>query len=361
MHAPERLSLLGRPARYATGVEELGGGLFAWLQPNGGLGESNAGLVVGEREALLVDTLWDLRLTRRMLEGFASHLAQAQITRLVNTHGDGDHCWGNQLLRGKDIVATRAGAADMAREDPGRLKLLSKAGGALTGLDGRRVPAVGRVGRLVSQFSGASKAAGLGAFLRMLSAYDFDGIELTLPTLTFQGRHSLSVGGREVELIEVGPAHTPGDLIVHVPDEHVVFSGDIVFIGVTPIIWAGPVENWIAALQRIVELAPRAVVPGHGPTTDLEGVEVMRAYWEFVAAAVRERLASGLDAYAAARDVVHSPEFAQQPFAAWDARERIAINAAIIERNDRGEVGRVSEQTRVRLLANMGELGAELG
>jgi glyoxylase-like metal-dependent hydrolase (beta-lactamase superfamily II) len=249
----------------------------------------------------------------------------------------------------------------MAREDPGRLKLLSKAGGALSGLDGRRVPAIGRVGRLVSQFSGASKAAGLRAFLRMLSAYDFDGIELTLPTLTFQGRHTLSVGGREVELIEVGPAHTPGDLIVHVPDERVVFSGDIVFIGVTPIMWAGPVENWIAALQRIVELAPRAVVPGHGPTTDLEGVEVMRAYWEFVAAAVRERLASGLDAYAAARDLVHSPEFSQQPFAAWDARERIAINAAMIDRNDRGEVGRVSEQTRVRLLANMGELGAELG
>jgi hypothetical protein len=58
---------------------------------------------------------------------------------------------------------------------------------------------------------------------------------------------------------------------------------------------------------------------------------------------------------------VHSREFAEQPFSQWDARERIAINAAIIARSDRGERGRVSEQTRVRLLANMGELGTELG
>jgi glyoxylase-like metal-dependent hydrolase (beta-lactamase superfamily II) len=146
-----------------------------------------------------------------------------------------------------------------------------------------------------------------------------------------------------------------------VPDQRAVFSGDLVFVGVTPIMWVGPVENWIRALDRIVELEPRTVVPGHGPTTNLEGVRAMRAYWEYVAAAVRERLASGLEPYAAARDIVRSREFAEHPFAEWDARERIVINAAIIARSDRGEGGRVSEQARVRLLANMGELGAELG
>ncbi len=67
----------------------------------------------------------------------------------------------------------------------------------------------------------------------------------------------LEVGGRRVELIEVGPAHTPGDAIVWVPDARVVFSGDIVFSGVTPIMWAGPASNWIAALERIAALEPR--------------------------------------------------------------------------------------------------------
>lgn len=361
MHSASDLSLLGQPVRYATGVQDLGGKLFAWLQPNGGLGESNAGLVVGEGESLLIDTLWDLRLTRRMLEGFAAHLQNAPITRLVNTHGDGDHCWGNQLLRGCEIIATRACADDLAREDPRRLKLVGKAGGALAGLDGRRLPpAAARLGTRLSELSGAAKVAGLGAFMRMLSAYDFEGVELTLPTVTFDGEQELLVGGRRVKLIEVGPAHTPGDLIVHVPDERLVFAGDLVFVGVTPIMWAGPVENWIAALDRIAALAPHGVVPGHGPITDLEGVQAMHAYWEFVASAVRERLKSGLDAHSAARAIVHSPEFAQQPFSRWDAAERLAINAAMIERNDRGERGRVSEQARVRLLADMGQLGAEL-
>ena len=58
-------SLHGAPARYAAGLQELGEDVWAWLQPNGGLGESNAGLVRGEGESLLVDTLWDLRLTAR--------------------------------------------------------------------------------------------------------------------------------------------------------------------------------------------------------------------------------------------------------------------------------------------------------
>jgi len=158
----------------------------------------------------------------------------------------------------------------------------------------------------------------------------------------------------------VGPAHSPGDLIVHVPDERVVFAGDLVFVGVTPIMWVGPVENWIAGLDRIIGLEPRLIVPGHGPTTGVAGVRAVRDYWQFVAAAVRQRLADGVGWQAAARDVVRSQHFSAQPFAAWDAPERIAINSATIARNDQGERGRVSDTARIRLLARMGELGAEL-
>jgi glyoxylase-like metal-dependent hydrolase (beta-lactamase superfamily II) len=165
---------------------------------------------------------------------------------------------------------------------------------------------------------------------------------VTPPTRTFDGTLELDVGGRRVELIEVGPAHTPGDLIVHVPDERVVFAGDLMFVGVTPIMWVGPVENWLAGLDRIIELTPRAVVPGHGPTTDADGVRQMRSYWEFVASAVRE----GRTAAEIMREL---PE----PFAEWDNPERIAVNAAII---DRGAGPRVSERVRMRLLVQMGEL-----
>jgi cyclase len=310
------LSLLGQPARFPTGVSDLGRGVYAWLQPNGGLGESNAGLIVGEGEAVLIDTLWDTRLTRRMLEAMTPHTAAAPIRWLVNTHGDPDHCWGNQLLAGAEIIATRATAEDVRRENPRRLRLL--------GLTRRLLP------------------RGLRAFGQLLRPYDFSGIRVTPPTRTFDGTLELDVGGRRVQLIEVGPAHTPGDLIVHVPDERVVFAGDLMFVGVTPIMWVGPVENWIAGLDRIIELGPRTVVPGHGPVTDLDGVRAMKSYWEFVVPAVREGRT--------AEEILRAlPE----PFAGWDNPERIAVNAAIIVR---GAGPRVPEHVRMRMLGQLGEL-----
>lgn len=344
----DQLSLLGKPARFQTGLRDLGDRLYAWLQPNGDLGESNAGLLVGAGESLLIDTLWDKRLTSRMLHAMEPHTSIAPVRRLINTHGDPDHCWGNQLLEGVEIIATLAAGDDMLREDPRGLRVLSVLGRVTGPLE--RLPV-----------AGVGKLKGLGAFARVLTAYDFTGITLTPPTLTFEGELELDVGDRRVELIEVGPAHAPGDLVVHVPDARVVFAGDLMFVGVTPIMWVGPVENWIAGLERIIELNPRVVVPGHGPVTDLDGVRAMREYWEFVAPAVREHLRTGLSPYEAARTIARSPEFAARDFAGWDATQRIAVNSAIIARNDRGGRGRVSDQARLRLIASMGELGAELG
>ncbi len=321
------MSLLGPPDRFQAGLHDLGDGVHAWLQPNGSLGESNAGLLVGAGQSLLVDTLWDLRLTRNMLDAMAPLCADAPIATLVNTHADGDHCWGNQLLPRAEIVATRACAQDMPEEDPAQLERLRSLG--------RLVPPIGPL-------------RPLRAFLDQMRSYDFAGIELTLPTRTFTGELELDIGGRRVHLIEVGPAHTPGDLIVHVPDAGVVFAADMMFIGVTPIMWVGPVERWLAALDRIEQLEPRVVVPGHGPLGGLEDVGRMRDYWELVTAMTR--------AGAAPQDILAASAFA--PFLEWENTERLAVNMAIIERSDAGGSGRVSPRERLRLIARMGRLAA---
>ena len=80
--------------------------------------------------------------------------------------------------------------------------------------------------------------------------------KLRPPTRTFDQQLTLDAGGRTVELIEVGPAHTLGDTFVWVPDVRVLFAADIVFNGVTPIMWAGPVEGWLTALDTAAALAP---------------------------------------------------------------------------------------------------------
>jgi len=110
------------PARFEGGLTELSPGVHAWLQPNGLLGESNAALVVGDGASLLVDTLWDPPLTRRMLAAMAPLVAHAPIRTLVNTHSDGDHWWGNQEVAAAEIVATGAAKAVMDEETPAQMK-----------------------------------------------------------------------------------------------------------------------------------------------------------------------------------------------------------------------------------------------
>ena len=70
----------------------------------------------------------------------------------------------------------------------------------------------------------------------------------------------------------LGPAHTAGDVLAWVPDDRTVFTGDLLFIGGTPIMWAGPVGNWLAACDRILEMDAENIVPGHGPMTDAAAI-----------------------------------------------------------------------------------------
>jgi glyoxylase-like metal-dependent hydrolase (beta-lactamase superfamily II) len=120
--------------------------------------------------------------------------------------------------------------------------------------------------------------------------------------------------------MEVGPAHTAGDVLVHLPDDGVIFTGDILFIEGTPIVWDGPIANWTAACDRIIELDCSVIVPGHGPLTDAAGVRAVRDYLEFVTAEATRRHESGMTAAEAARDIDLGP------YADWLDAERIAIN-----------------------------------
>ncbi len=232
-----------------TSLNEVGNGCLAYLQGDGGWGWSNAGLIVGDGASLLVDTLFDLKITQHMLDTMTNHTRSAPIGTVVNTHANGDHCFGNQLMTGAEIVASTATAEEMGEVPPALLAALNADQGA--------------TGELFRSFFGE---------------FEFDGIEPRLPDRTFDGRLELDIGGRVVALIEVGPAHTAGDTIVVVPDAGVVYTGDILFIGGTPIVWAGPLSNWVAACDLMLGMEVERVVPGHGPITDKTGVTAVRDY-----------------------------------------------------------------------------------
>src|SRR5579864_8507679 len=99
---------------YTHGLHELGDGLFAYLQPDGTWGWSNAGLITAGETSLLIDTLFDLKLTREMLDTMRRALpAAARIDMVVNTHANGDHCYGNELVADARIIASRRTAEEM--------------------------------------------------------------------------------------------------------------------------------------------------------------------------------------------------------------------------------------------------------
>jgi len=121
---------LGSPRfAFERGLHDIGNGAYAWLQPDGGWGWSNAGLIVSGDESLLVDTLFDLPNTREMLDAMKkAHTAAADIDRLVNTHSNGDHTHGNELVAGAEIVASKTAAAEMEATTPDALAALHDAG-----------------------------------------------------------------------------------------------------------------------------------------------------------------------------------------------------------------------------------------
>jgi cyclase len=289
---------VARPIAYERGLFDVADNCHAWLQPDGGWGWSNAGLIVGDGASLLVDTLFDLHLTADMLTAMGPVTAKAPIGTLVNTHANGDHCYGNQLVTGAEIIGTTAMAHEMHEVPASMLAAINNT--------------PGEVGELFRSFFGA---------------FDFTGIEVTPPTRTFDHELTVTVGGRTVELFELGPAHTSGDAIVHVPDANVVFTGDLLFSRGTPIAWAGPLSNWVAACDRIIELAPTVVVPGHGPVSTLAEVRDCREYLSMIEREATARHASGMSARDAARDI------GLGEFADWGEYGRIAVNVETMYRS----------------------------
>ncbi len=330
--------LSGQVARYEAGRHSLGQGVSAWLTPNGGWGESNSALIEGHKASLLVDTLWDLPRTAAMLAGFEQTLANAPVTHVVNTHADGDHWFGNNLAGANEIIATKNAARSMLHKGPGemtKLRAVSKLFRALS-----RAPVPGRKElRIAADY-----------FDGMLRPFDFAGLRPAYPTMTFSGGLELEVGGRSVQLIEVGPAHTSGDLIVYVPDAHVIVAGDVLFAGTIPLLWDGSSRNWVHACERILDFKTDAILPGHGPPTDQNGVDLVRQYWIFLRGAVKRQCDRGRPAPVAAVNILQSDDYQKQPFARWDGQERIMINVHAIYRRILGKGRHMSVLARLNVL-----------
>ena len=183
-------------ARYARGIYDLGRNMYAFLSPNGSWQETNTGLIVGNGESLLVDTLVDLPHTQRMLELMRPLTSACPIRYIVNTHADCDHCWGNELVPLAEIISSQACYDEMQELSPRAFMSLASLGSLL---------------KLVGHLPGLAKYHAIGAWWQtMLAPYNARPVKVKLPSHRFSGELTVRVGDRELHLLEVGPMHLEG-------------------------------------------------------------------------------------------------------------------------------------------------------
>lgn len=232
--------------------------VYAYVQQPGGWCLSNAGVVAGPDGVMVVDTLATERRAQR-LRATVDELGAGPQRLVVNTHHHGDHNFGNQVFgQGAVVVAHERARTEMA-----------ETGLALTGL----WPQV-----------------------------EWGELRVVLPALTFTDRLTVHIGAHRAELVHVGPAHTTNDVVVWLPEERVLFVGDVVLSGATPFVLMGSVSGSLEAIERLRGLGARTVVCGHGPVSGPEVFDQNAEYLEWLQRLARRGAAAGLSPSDTARD-----------------------------------------------------------
>lgn len=232
-------------------VTEVADGVYAYVQGDGGWCLNNAGLVTGANgQSLLVDTVATERRARNLRDQVL-RLVPEPPRALVNTHFHGDHTFGNYLFPEAVVIAHEQTRA-----------MMDLAGLHLTGL----WPDV-----------------------------SWGDLELALPDVTYRDALTLHIGGVRAELLHLGPAaHTTDDTAVWLPEQRVLFAGDLVMSNAAPFCLMGSVSGSLAAMERLRSLGARTVVPGHGPVGGPELIDANEAYFRWIAALAERGAAAGL-------------------------------------------------------------------
>jgi glyoxylase-like metal-dependent hydrolase (beta-lactamase superfamily II) len=151
---------------------------------------------------------------------------------------------------------------------------------------------------LIVERGEADKASEIGRFPRLFRNVDSVPAGLTWPTITFSGKMTLWLGSVEVQILQLGRGHTKGDTVAWLPQDRILFSGDLVEFGATPYAGDAYFQDWPATLDALAALQPEKLVPGRGaslqnPEQVAAGLAGTRAFVSALYASVRAGAASG--------------------------------------------------------------------
>ncbi|GGK79231.1 MBL fold metallo-hydrolase [Sphaerisporangium melleum] len=280
----------------AAALHEIVPGVLAWVQPDGTWWVNNAGAVTGDDGVILIDTCATEQRTRRFLDAVSVATGGAPVRVAVNTHQHGDHSYGNSLLPASAVIVGHEAMREGLLVDPI--------------IDG--CPPV------------------------WSPVPDWGAVTRRVPDITLRSELTVFTGSRRVELRHPGhPAHTTGDVIAWLPEERVLFTGDLIFHGLTPLVFMGSVEGALRSLDWMAALEPEHIVPGHGPVFGAAALpDVLAAherYYRLVLATAEHGRAAGLTPLQAAQ----ACDLGE--FAGWADAERLVLNLHRAYRDAAGE------------------------
>ncbi|MFC5835703.1 MBL fold metallo-hydrolase [Nonomuraea insulae] len=269
----------------AAALKEIVPGVHAWVQPDGTWWVNNAGAVTGDDGTIVIDTCATEERTRRFLRALAEATDEAPIRAAVNTHQHGDHTYGNSLLPEQTVIVGHESVRDAVLNDF-------------------------VIDRCPPFWSPVP---------------DWGAVTRRPPALVFRSELTIYSGGRRIDLLHPGhPAHTTGDVVAWLPEERVLFAGDLLFHGLTPLVLMGSLDGALQSLDWLADFGADHVVPGHGPLARSDALPGILAdherYYRFIAQTARTGMDRGLSPLDAARRAD------LREFEGWPDAERLVLN-----------------------------------
>jgi cyclase len=267
-------------------LQQLAEGVYAAIHMGGGAAIGNAGIVdLGDR-TLIYDAFISPQAAED-LRTAAEALTGRPVDAVIDSHWHNDHIWGNQVFgAGTDIIST---------EETRRLIIATRGHGAY---DEFMADAEANLEATRAQFE-AAEDEGQRRQLAMWIDYHRTVVELKPilqirpPNLTFVERLAFHGTDRTAELIDYPGGHTESDIVLFLPQEGIAFMSDLLFIGHQPYLGGGDPDRLVHILETVSDLAPKQLVPGHGPVGTAESLTVMKRYVQTLDGLARKMVEHG--------------------------------------------------------------------
>jgi len=267
-----------------TELREVAPNVYAYIQAGGpgrdNVSISNAGAIVGDDAVMIIDALAAPMHAKRFIEAVRK-VTDKPFRQLVNTHHHPDHVGGNQYFAPVDIIGHPYCRDEVLKAAATATPLWAKREAWADGTEPKKVLA---------------------------------------PTTTIDGKLTCYYGKNLVEIYPMLPAHTYGDLVVHLPQHNLLFAGDIAFYYVAPFCQNAHPSNWISICDRIKAMPVTTIVPGHGPIGGKNELAEMQQYLIVLKGEARKRYDARMSAGAAAADI------RMGKFDNWIGPERIIMD-----------------------------------